>query len=377
MSNLPRVLIVDDSSVVRASFARHLKGLYEIREESNGESAWQSLVLDQSIAAVISDLQMPVLDGLGLLERLRSCRLSRLRNIPFVLVSGDDSQETLEKFENLGVSDFIPKDVRASELRTRLHRLLQFLHTQQSLEESLANQTKDPKTGLFTRRYIELHAAQSLSRSIRHGSPSCLIIIGFDNYPFIVSQIGEEKAENVGAKFAKKVADKVRKEDCIGHFSPGRFAIVSPGTTPEACAIFANRLRRAIAEAVISVNGRRIPLSMSAGIASVPVDSAYSAEHLMELAYQRMESAIAAGGNRTEYGDSVKPSFAAPPLRIDQALELIRAQRHDAVTPQLSDLGEQLLPLLRLVQQELDPGLSLETLEKKLAEKKLPDTPQG
>ena len=376
MSELPRVLIVDDRSVVRSAFARHLKGVYDIREESNGEFAWQTLVLDPAIVAVISELEIPVLDGYNLLERLRSCRLSRLRNIPFVLISSDKSQETLEKFEKLGVSDFVSKDIKASELRTRLNNLLQFSQTKRSLEDSLANQAKDPKTGLFTRRYIELHSAQSLSRSIRHGTPSCMMIIGFDNYPFIISQLGEEKAESMGAKFAKKVADKVRKEDCIGHFAPGRFAIVSPGTSPEACAIFANRLRRAVAETVVTVNGQRVPLSMSAGIASVPYDSAYSAEQLMTLAHQRMQIAIAAGGNRTECGEAIQSSFTPPPLRVDQALELIRSKRHDDVTPQLSNLGEQLMPLLRLVQQEIDPDLSLETLEKKLSAQKPPEAPK-
>ncbi|MCL2075000.1 MAG: diguanylate cyclase [Betaproteobacteria bacterium] len=373
MSSLPRVLIVGESSEVRASLAEHLKGVYDIREESSGESAWQSLVLDNTITVVIASLETPVLDGYGLLERLRTCRLARLRTIPFILILDGDDQEVLEKFEKLEVSDFISSNVKAAELRTSLHNLLQFLLTRQSLEESLANQTKDPKTGLFTRRYIELHTAQSISRSLRHDSPASLIIIGFDNYSNIVSRIGEEKAEGMGAKFAKQIADKVRREDCIGHFSPGRFAIVAPGTTPEACVIFANRLRHAIEKAVISANGQRIPLSMSAGIASVPLDNASSAEQLMDLAYQRMEIAFAAGGNRTECGDLIRSSLVAPTMRVDQALELIRSQKQDTVTAQLPALGEQILPLLRLVRQELAPDLSLETLEKKLTEHKLPE----
>ena len=62
---LPRLLIVDDSRMVRASIIKHLKGRYAYREEVNGEAAWQTLVLDPTIRAVISDLGMPVLDGFG------------------------------------------------------------------------------------------------------------------------------------------------------------------------------------------------------------------------------------------------------------------------------------------------------------------------
>jgi DNA-binding NarL/FixJ family response regulator len=53
--DLPHILIVDDSRVVRISLIKHLKDHFEIREESDGEAAWQTLVVDHSIKAVISD----------------------------------------------------------------------------------------------------------------------------------------------------------------------------------------------------------------------------------------------------------------------------------------------------------------------------------
>ena len=67
---LPRVLIVDDSRIVRASIVKHIKGAYDFREESDGEMGWQTLLLDPSIQVVISDIGMPKLDGFGLLNGL-------------------------------------------------------------------------------------------------------------------------------------------------------------------------------------------------------------------------------------------------------------------------------------------------------------------
>ena len=67
---LPRVLIVDDSRIVRASIVKHIKGAYDFREESDGEMGWQTLLLDPTIQVVISDIGMPKLDGFGLLEEL-------------------------------------------------------------------------------------------------------------------------------------------------------------------------------------------------------------------------------------------------------------------------------------------------------------------
>lgn len=368
MANVPRILIVDDSRMVRASLGRHLKGLYEIKEEGDGEAAWQALVLDHSILAVISDLQMPLLDGFGLLERVRSCKLARLRDMPFVLISGEEDQEVLEKANRLGVSDFIGKGISAVELKTRLGQLLKFASTQKNLEQARAQQVQDSETGLFTRKYIELQAAQALSHAFRHHGEASVMVIGFDDYPALVEQVGEAKVAELGLKFARLVSGKIRREDSLGHFEPARFAIVAPGTTPAACITFSDRVRRAVAEAVISSGGKRLPLTMSVGVASVPSDRVISAGSLLDLAAARMEAAMAAGGNRTESGE-LQQIVPVEPLSLSQALELLQDNRPEAVVKQLGRLGKQLLPMLHLIQKELGVELPLNTLEKHLADR--------
>lgn len=368
MSDLPRILIVDDSRMVRASLVRHLKGTYEVKEEGDGEAAWQTLVLDHTIAAVISDLQMPVLDGFGLLERVRACKLARLRDIPFVLISGEEDPEVLERAQRLGVSDFISKGISAVELKTRLAHLLQFAQTRQHLEEARAQQVQDAVTGLFTRKYVELQAAQALSHAFRHQGEASVMVIGFDGYAELVQQIGRSRASDMGVKFAKLVAGKIRREDSLGHFGEGRFAIVSPGTPPVACIAFADRVRRAVADSVVSAGGRRIALSMSAGVASVPEDRVISASSLLDLAAARMEAAMQAGGNRTESG-GLAALVQEQPLTVNRALELLRDQRPEAVVRQLGRLGRQLLPMLALLQQELGVELPLGELEQRLADR--------
>ena len=64
-NQLPRILIVDESRMVRAMISKHIREFYDFREEANGEAAWQVLVLDHSIELVICSLSMPVLDGNG------------------------------------------------------------------------------------------------------------------------------------------------------------------------------------------------------------------------------------------------------------------------------------------------------------------------
>ena len=84
MTEPQRILVVDDSRLVRMALVRNLKGQFDVREEGDGESAWQQLILDHSIRAVISDLQMPKLDGFGLLQRVRASKQRRLQEMPFI-----------------------------------------------------------------------------------------------------------------------------------------------------------------------------------------------------------------------------------------------------------------------------------------------------
>ena len=124
MTALPQILIADDSRVVRKSLVQHLQGHFSLREEADGDAAWQTLVLDPSIKGVISDLQMPKLDGYGLLERLRTSKLKRLRQMPFILVSGEEAEEERAKAARLGVSDFITTGAGSAEILVRLKNLV-------------------------------------------------------------------------------------------------------------------------------------------------------------------------------------------------------------------------------------------------------------
>jgi CheY-like chemotaxis protein len=182
LNQLPRVLIVDDSRMVRATLIKHIRSHYDYREEGDGEAAWQVVVLDHAIQAIICDLSMPVLDGFGLLARIRNSRLARIRQLPVIMISGDEDEASRERAKALGVSDFIMKGAGATEVLSRLESLIRLTHTERELEKNKDQQVQDPDTGLFTRKYIELQAAQALSHASRHNSEVSVMLLGFDRF---------------------------------------------------------------------------------------------------------------------------------------------------------------------------------------------------
>jgi len=84
--SIPRVLIVDESRMARTMLARQIRNYYAFREEANGELAWQALLVDPTIRVVVCSLSMPLLNGDALLERMRASALSRLGQMPILLL---------------------------------------------------------------------------------------------------------------------------------------------------------------------------------------------------------------------------------------------------------------------------------------------------
>lgn len=363
--DLPKVLIVDDSRIVRATLSKHLKGQYRIAEEGDGEAGWQALTLDTEIQVVLSDLTMPKLDGYGFLERIRSSKVSRIRHVPVLLISGDEDEAARERAKALGASDFIAKGIGTTELLTRLKSLMQLAQTQTELDESRDQQVKDPVTGLYTRAYAVEQAAQMLAYANRHNVPSSVVAVAVDQAAVIRSKAGDAAANQLMKALGQILLQKIRREDTLATLDDNAMVVVSPATPDGGSMIFAQRLRETFEQANITFQGKRMTLTASIGFASLPPDQVKDAGALLELAATRMREASKAGGNRI-IGSAGHAAGALGAPTLETALMLARAGRHSELTPHLAELIKRILPLLAAANQPLALGLDLESLQQKL-----------
>ena len=363
-NQLPRILIVDESRMVRAMLIRHIRDLYDFREEADGEAAWQVLVLDHSIELVICSLSLPVLDGDGLLVRVRSSRLARLCQMPMLMIAGDND-EAIERAKAHGASDFISRGTGGAELLARIDSLLKLAQAQNQLKENLEQHVQNPETGIFTRKYIELQAVQALSHALRHNNEVSAIVMGFDNVGALREEHGLEVLKQLQQRFISMLSGKIRKEDSLGHYIGSQLVVISPGTSFATCESFGNRLREAIRVANISVHGQRLNLSVRVGISNSPADGVTSAGGLIELAGARLKTAQQAGGNQVIACNVPVPVASSVPT-LERAISLLQSGQESAVVSHLPALVSQLLPLLKLMARELALDLPLDELQQRL-----------
>ena len=370
--SLPRILIIDDSRMVRASIIRHVRDRFDVREEVDGEAGWQTLLVDPTIQAVITDIGMPRLDGYGLLERIRSSRLSRINTLPVAVISGDDEPEVRVKAKSAGATDFISKSIGNIELLARLEALTQLARTQRDLEESRAALATaspvDPASGLATPSYLHYHASQELSLARRHNGELSVMVVEIDQFDSVVTRYGAHVAQLINRKLSKILATRLRKEDTVAELATGRFAVVSPSTSMSGAGAFALRLCSAIDQIVMTYREERIRIHLTVGLATSEAGRMQTVSHLIGVALQRVASGQAAGGNRV-VGDrgeltlEMMPVPPKPPVSIDQILQQLRASGADAeLRKQLPDAIRTLLPLLELIESELPSGLPLAAL---------------
>lgn len=361
---LPKVLIVDDSRIVRATLAKHLKGAYTIREEADGEAGWEALLVDEDIHILISDLTMPRLDGYGLLQRIRGSKLPRIHNLPVLLISGDENEEARERAKALGASDFITKGIGTAELLARLASLSRLAETQSQLEESREKQLKHPATGLYTRSFIEEQLGKVLSQARRHGLPVSVVVIGVDQAVTLRSQHGDGTADQLMRGVGQMLTEKIRKDDSLGQCDPDAFVVLCPATPDAGAMVFSGRLLETFEQANIGLQGKRLPLTVSIGFACAPVDEESDPAAFLNLARSRMQQAAKGGGNRI-VGSSGRESGLRLP-GIDTALAMLRVGRGDELKPHLAQLAQHVMPLIAAADRHYGLGLPLAEMNHQL-----------
>ena len=119
------VLIVEDSENSAATLEIAFLGIPGlcVRMASSGLEALRILDGDGGgIRAVVTDLNMPRMDGFELIRRIRENR--KLHATPIIVVSADTDPQTPDRIAQLGVSAFFPKPYSPSQVRRKLEQIL-------------------------------------------------------------------------------------------------------------------------------------------------------------------------------------------------------------------------------------------------------------
>ncbi len=348
-SDIPdkKVLIVDDSKFVRTTFNRILSTSFAVRECADGEAGWQAIETDSSIVMVVSDIDMPKLDGFDLLERVRGSKDPRIKSLPIIIISGNQNEAAKKRARDIGANDFIAKEADAPEVLSRIDNLLRLVKASNDLEanKQVLEQTvtHDSLTGTFTPHYLMTEGRKHYAHARRHGGLLSVMAFRIDSYPEVAQKVGKEVADQLLARIAKLVSGSLRAEDSIGRAAETTFVVISTGAGASQVMSFTRRLYEQLKNAQVAYRGQPLKILSSFGVASLAQDTANSIEDLIKLALQRLQRAGASKGERIVGAEEivvVKP--ATLPSDIERALQVLER----ATVDRLGDAANEILSRL-------------------------------
>ena len=364
----PRVLIADDSRIVRATLIKHVEGLFDFREALDGEQAWEALLLDPTIRVVITDLTMPKLDGYGLLQRIRSSKVERIRNIPVVVVSGSDEQEERDRAKAAGANDLITKGIGTAQLLSRLDVLAKLVTSQSEFERGLETLAKSPSAAsqleLSTPESLMMQAFAMLSNSIRQGKNFVVLNV-------CIGMRAEEQQvappSDAIAAIGQLLQRTIRQTDCVAQTGIAEFTLATGTIQFDAARVFAQRVCGAIANANL-VNQPGLSLIASCGLVALSefgsdtTTMTTSLETLHQLARRRATTGLkqnlsgVVGPEEEVALRTGKPLPAAAPTPqpgpdLATLLQWLRDGKKDQVLAHVDKHSAELRPLLELLLQ--------------------------
>jgi diguanylate cyclase (GGDEF)-like protein len=357
MTDKLRVLVVDDSKVVRKAFSRILGETYDLLEAEDGEGAWELLEQHDDICAVFTDLNMPHLDGRGLVQRIRSSDDREIATLPIILVTAaDESTDTTKDALSAGATDYVIKPFDSVFLQSKARAYVKSRDRQAS-DNKLA--TLDPLTRLANKTFFIERGEQEVSAANRHKAPLALLLTSIDNFDELNKKCSEKLLGGIIRKLGTYMSSEVRLEDTVARIDKNRFAMMLSNEGLEPATEMVERLRKKVQQKVIRYKDTTFQVTISTGISALPPDVTRTFDMLMMEADRHLKQAIEKGGDCTVPGPKTGKG-GKPPLTtsLDEA-DAMLDRRDEKMTPEQAAVTiRHMLPLLEHCNKLLNMGLT-------------------
>ncbi len=282
-----RVLIVDDSkptrNLIKSLLLRHK---YRIAQADNGQMALDQLAKFQDIKVIITDNEMPIMDGIELTNKIRTQFNSEDKVI--IGISGSEDMRISAKFLKCGADDYLKKPFYPEEFYCRLS---QNLDMQEHIATIRKQANSDYLTDLPNRRYFFEQANQQLKATQTHLMAAMLDI---DKFKSINDNYGHDAGDDVLKAFAKQLANCFKTE-LIARLGGEEFAILFSSEDGDKNLAKLDKFRQKIENLVVETDGFTIRFTVSAGVTQMKPKSI---DELLKQADENLYSAKENGRNR-------------------------------------------------------------------------------
>tara|TARA_R110002072_G_scaffold119555_3_gene252465 strand:- start:21379 stop:23163 length:1785 start_codon:yes stop_codon:yes gene_type:complete len=295
LNSLEKILIVDDEANILRSMKRQMHNLYDIDTAHGGEEALY-LILNENktYSVVISDMNMPAMNGLELLKAFKIHSPDTIR----IMLTGNADQDTATNAVNQGeVFRFLTKPcskediIEVIELALKCYndRKISQKKTEHMVKhaESLARElsftkNSDTVTSLPNRYNFESYLKNIFDDAITAEHEHSLCYIDIDQFKVINDVCGYVAGDNLLLLIANTIRKNIDHNHMLARIGGDEFALLLPGSKKSDAVRIAQSIKHAIDNIQFTWESKKYSVSISGGVVSnKDVDCA---EELLKLA---------------------------------------------------------------------------------------------
>ena len=321
-----KILVADDEVAIRSLVAELLTDEgHDVTIAEDGEDALSKFEMDWH-EVVLSDIRMPKLTGIQLLEEIKKINDMTQFIIMTSHASVDNSIAALKQgafdyilnpFEDLDI--VVDAVNRASANLSQIRQQQYLLNTLSRQNEELGDLNKkfremairDGLTGLFNHRYASDLLKDEFDRAIRFARELSVLFVDLDHFKIYNDTHGHQAGDEVLRELGRIMSRAIKEPITAGRWGGEEFVLIAPETSAKQACVLAEQLRRIVARHPFP-NADKQPMghvSLSIGVATV-TRSVGSCEALLERADTALYRAKEKGRNRTVLNDGEGPLIA-------------------------------------------------------------------
>jgi two-component system cell cycle response regulator len=281
-----RVLIVDDDDIVRAHLSKILERAgFDVQEAASAEEALRTLDAAQC-QIVLTDWQMPGMDGLALCRKLRLKQVDGY--IYVVMLTVRESKQDMLLSMAAGADDYMIKGSSNEEILARMEVARRITHLEYSLRlsnrENRRLSVTDPLTTARNRRYLMKYLPRELARARRYNRPLSVLCCDIDGFKQVNDRLGHAAGDHVLQEFVLRATHCIREScDWLARSGGDEFIVVLPETNLEAANCVAQKLRRVFENPSLIVHERPLKVTVSIGVTALETCGELSSASALDL----------------------------------------------------------------------------------------------
>lgn len=352
----PEVLVVDDSKVIRLAARKMLGTEYVIHLAEDGLEGWEMLQQNEAISVVFTDLSMPNLNGMELLNNIRSSGNDHIANLPVIIMTGaEDTESTKQEVFDAGATDFIAKPFESIDLMSRAKAFAKLSRKVVELEKKTGY---DKLTGLYNANSLEEQGSKALSFSSRHKLFISSVYFEIKDFQDVFLNYGKNVAQHIIVAVGKRLQEVMREEDIAARIGVAKYALILPMTNRQNTEAVINRVRENINKLVFDTGKEKIRVNFVAGFASPDLSEELDFDEMLEQSDEALQRAINAADDPVIcFSDEIEaeePEVVITELDIEQAFKhILEGNFYQIPEQHLAAVLERLSPFMQYADNQI------------------------